>query len=77
MVDRLQCPECRENHQIPVGGVEAFKTNRYVLQNLDLIESNVRLAAEQESTVKAVIEGDQAIIQREIPLVNLHGENRH
>ena len=44
---------------------------------MDLIESNVRFAAEQESTVKAVIEGAQAIIQREIPLVNLHGENRH
>ena len=31
---RLQCPECRENHQLPAGGVRAFNTNRYILEAL-------------------------------------------
>ncbi|KAL4222418.1 tripartite motif containing 71 [Mactra antiquata] len=39
LVDRfhqIKCPECRQGHRVPYGGVSAFPTNRTILNFLDL-----------------------------------------
>ncbi len=39
----LECPECRANHVLPVRGVAAFPTNRYILELLDLMDRTENL----------------------------------
>ena len=40
---RVQCPECRLHHPVPSGGVQAFPTNRYVLEIIELTQRNATL----------------------------------
>ena len=43
----VQCPECREYHQVPSQGAQIFPTNRYVLENIELAERNAELEGTQ------------------------------
>ena len=40
---RVQCPECHLHHSVPSGGVQAFPTNRYVLEIMELAQRNAAL----------------------------------
>ena len=49
--EQVQCPECRECHQVPSQGTQAFPTNRYVLENIELAERNAKLEGMREQTI--------------------------
>ena len=44
---RIQCPECRLHHAVPSGAVQAFPTNRYVLENIELAQRNAALEGKE------------------------------
>ena len=44
---QVQCPECRLHHPVPSGSVQAFPTNRYVLENIELAQRNAALEGKE------------------------------
>ena len=59
---RLQCPECRQGHQIPRGGLENYPTNRYILDNM---ESVARIASLEEAERRTEMKVTERITQLE------------
>ena len=59
----IQCPECRKILEVPIGGVEAYPTNRYVLEilgmrnratELEVLNANILETYENESTDETI-----------------------
>ena len=63
---QVQCPECRQFHQVPIGGAEAFPTNRYLLDLFQVVQSAAQLFAHQlqenDPTVEKIATGNDVIM---------------
>ena len=63
---QVECPECRQFHQVPIGGAGAFPTNRYLLDLLEVVQSAAQLFANQpqesDPTVEKIATGNDVIV---------------
>ncbi len=46
---KVTCPECRKPCQVPPPGPQAFPTNRYIIQNIELVARMIQLEQQQEN----------------------------
>ena len=75
---RIQCPECRNNHNAPDGNVVNFPTNRYMVDNLEYIQRIAHLEEADEEKenemVQRLSQMEAARVQAEQQLLQEMGQ---
>ena len=67
---RIQCPECRADHNVPDRNVVNFPTNRYLLENLEQRQRTERLEEREEQIANEAAEAEQPMLQEMEQLTN-------